>query len=232
MLMKYCEKCGSAMPDDSVFCNKCGRKVKIIDYSVSSTGWDSANTSNVPESKKSGCSIKSCGVIFIGFIIFCVVVGSCISNGIKEGKYTTKSSSSSTSSKAESSQESSETEMEFKNSCLTTLTYEQVARHPKDYSGKRAAFYGIVQQVIHENGNDIALKVCIPDGKSQLEAIDDYFWVEYKKPSDKARILVDDRINMYGYLRNTTEARLLVNDQSVTVPKFEAKYIDILNYGG
>ena len=92
--MKYCEKCGSAMPDDSVFCNKCGRKVKIIDYSVSSTGWDSANTSNVPESKKSGCSIKSCGVIFIGFIIFCVVVGSCISNGIKEGKYTTKSSSS------------------------------------------------------------------------------------------------------------------------------------------
>ena len=25
--MKYCEKCGNKMADDSLFCSKCGRKV-------------------------------------------------------------------------------------------------------------------------------------------------------------------------------------------------------------
>lgn len=52
MLMKYCEKWGSTMPDDFVFCNKCSSKIKTNDYSVSNTGWGSAiteyKTSGVP----------------------------------------------------------------------------------------------------------------------------------------------------------------------------------------
>ena len=31
MLMKYCEKCGNKMDDDSIFCSKCGRKFVLIE---------------------------------------------------------------------------------------------------------------------------------------------------------------------------------------------------------
>ena len=99
--MKYCRKCGAKMNDDAAFCNKCGTKV----VNVSDISENPVDTRNTPESaaKKSGCSIKIFGLIFIGFVILCVVVGSCISNGNKKDKNTTKNSSPSTSSGTESS---------------------------------------------------------------------------------------------------------------------------------
>ena len=99
--MKYCRKCGTKMNDDAVFCSKCGTKV----VNVSDISENPVDTRNTPESaaKKSGCSIKIFGLIFIGFVILCVVVGSCISNGNKKDKNTTKNSSPSTSSGTESS---------------------------------------------------------------------------------------------------------------------------------
>ena len=99
--MKYCRKCGTKMNDDAAFCNKCGTKV----VNVSDISENPVDTRNTPESaaKKSGCSIKIFGLIFIGFVILCVVVGSCISNGNKKDKNTTKNSSPSTSSGTESS---------------------------------------------------------------------------------------------------------------------------------
>lgn len=99
--MKYCRKCGAKMNDDAAFCNKCGSKV----VNVSDISENPVDTRNSPESaaKKSGCSIKIFGLIFIGFVILCVVVGSCISNGNKKDKNTTKNSSPSTSSGTESS---------------------------------------------------------------------------------------------------------------------------------
>ena len=249
--MKYCEKCGNKMADDSLFCSKCGRKVadaEITDKEEKTdenkaenagknrtdvqeevqsnvrTQYPVPDSDNVPVQKKSG-KLKGCAVIFIVFIIFCAIVGSCVANQ-------SNSSGSTSSNHTRTYQESVMTEEEFKASCAKNISYEQVARRPQDYNGKKAAFYGVVQQVIEESGNNITLKVCIPDGKWELAAYNNYFWVEYKKPYGEARILVDDKIEMYGYLRGTVEARLLINDQPITVPKFEAKYIDIRNYGG
>ena len=254
--MKYCEKCGNKMADDSLFCSKCGRKVadaEITEKEEKTDENEAGNISNnitvgqevqsnvrtqypapyqypatysdnVPAKKKSG-RLMGCAVIFIVFIIFCAIVGSCVANQ-------SNSSGSTSSNHTRTYQESVMTEEEFKASCAKNISYEQVARRPQDYNGKKAAFYGVVQQVIEESGNNITLKVCIPDGKWELAAYNNYFWVEYKKPYGEARILVDDKIEMYGYLRGTVEARLLINDQPITVPKFEAKYIDIRNYGG
>lgn len=248
--MKYCEKCGDKMADDSLFCSKCGRKVadaEITDKEEKTdenkaenagknrtdvqeevqsnvrTQYPVPDSDNVPVQKKSG-KLKGCAVIFIVFIIFCVIVGSCVANQSDSSKGSTSSNRTNT------PQASYETEAEYKASCKS-YDYDSIERRPADYAGKRAVFKCVVNQVI-ENGNTIMLRVGVPNSwdswKIITERYDKEFRVTYtKKSSNEDRILEDDVIRIYGELNNTTTYETVLHAQR-TIPDFKAKYIEII----
>lgn len=243
-MMKYCEKCGNMMADDSLFCPKCGKKVAYaettnknehideneVDYSEEvqknvGTQCQILSSDSVPVKKKSG-GLKGCALIFVVFIIFCVIVGSCVANQSNSSKGSTSLN------RTNASQVSYETESEYKASCNSSYDYNSIERRPSDYTGKRAVFQCVVNQVI-ENGSTLDLMVGVPKDWNNWTVLsgryDNVFHVTYKKKSsNEDRILEDDVIRMYGELNNTITYETVLHAQR-TVPDFKAEYIEIVN---
>lgn len=128
----------------------------------------------------------------------------------------------------EQAKKDKETKQNFIDSCKE-YSYKEIARNPKDYEGKPAKFRGQVIQV-QESGDDIVLRVNVT--YEAFEYLDDGIWndtvyVEYTRKSEsESRILEKDIINMYGTLNGTkTYETVMGND--MTIPYFQANYIEI-----
>ncbi len=114
-----------------------------------------------------------------------------------------------------------EKEAAFKEEC-ESYTYEQVARDPDEYEGKKAKFTGEVIQSM-EDGDTYTLRVSIT--KTDW-GYDDPILVLYTSKQGESRILEDDIVDMYGTLEGTYTYETVMG-ANVTVPLFYASYIEI-----
>lgn len=102
-------------------------------------------------------------------------------------------------------------------------TYKEIARNPNSVKGEKAKFTGEVIQVM-EDGSSVVLRVNIT---AKGRYYDDTIYVKYtRKADDEDRILEDDIVNIYGTLAGL-ETYTSITNQSVTLPKVYADYIDI-----
>jgi len=105
----------------------------------------------------------------------------------------------------------------------TGITFEQLARTPDDYVGKKVKFTGIALQVLEG------------DGMTEMRIAtrgryDDIIYVAYKSNITSTRVLEDDKITIYGvsqglYSYESTGSGiitlpLITVDQLVFVPKY------------
>lgn len=101
----------------------------------------------------------------------------------------------------------------------TDITYEQLARTPDDYKGKKVSMTGKVVQVM-ENSDITQLRVAINGN------YDDIVLLEINKSDlDKSRILDDDLITFYGTSADVYTYKATLG-QEITVPAIVANKID------
>ena len=115
-------------------------------------------------------------------------------------------------------------EADFKNKCKE-YTYEEIARNPESVKRERAKVTGEVIQVLESYGYTY-LRVNIT--KNKYGNYKDTIYVSYKpKTETEDRILEDDIITIYGILSGT-ETYTSVLGVSVTLPRINGEYIEIL----
>ena len=126
--------------------------------------------------------------------------------------------------KTEEKQEPTESKKEYKEKCKT-YSYKKIARNPNKYIGKRMKFKGKVIQVQEGWFKSVTLRVNVTKGEYGFW--DDTIWVDYTyKDDNESKILDDDIITIYGEFKGT-ESYTSVLGSKVTIPKIEAKYINI-----
>lgn len=111
---------------------------------------------------------------------------------------------------------------DFKASC-GTYSYKEIARNPDGYKGKPAKFTGEVIQTIDDFGG-IALRVNVTKGEYGFWS--DTIYVTFANQDSSSRILEDDIVTMYGTLEGL-ETYTSTLGSSITIPAFDAQYIDI-----
>ncbi|MGP4074600.1 toxin regulator [Halobacillus sp. K22] len=74
----------------------------------------------------------------------------------------------------------------------TGTTFEQLARTPEDYEGKKVKFSGEVIQVIEAEGEETQLRIAVDDDYDQV------IFVSYDSSMIDSRILEDDKITIMG----------------------------------
>lgn len=121
-----------------------------------------------------------------------------------------------------------EYEAAYKAACKT-YSYSQIARSPADYKGEMAVFTGEVIQVQQEKAYGFViyvLRVNVTKQGTYYPYYTDTVYVEYIASEDAPRILEDDIITMYGMLEGE-KTYTTVMGASITIPLFDAEYIDI-----
>ena len=114
----------------------------------------------------------------------------------------------------------------YKDSC-SSYTYKEISRNPDNYEGKRAYFRGEVVQVIETELAGITFYTLRVDVTRGAYYWDDTVYVNYTElDPDAGRILEDDIIKMYGTLAGTKTYETVMG-ASVTIPQFDAEYIEI-----
>ncbi len=112
-------------------------------------------------------------------------------------------------------------EDEYKASC-TAISYDDVARNPNVYTGRRVVFHGEVIQ-IQESGRDVTLRVNVARNANE----DSVLYIDYKRKNEnEIRILEKDTITMYGEMNGIKQYQTVLGDQ-VSVPYLLAEYIAI-----
>ena len=211
--MKYCEKCGNKMDDDSIFCSKCGRKFVLIEDEDNNSGTiltnnmisdDSTNRISVAKNKTK-LNKRIFAIVIFAVIAVLVTFGSVWIVYLFFGPQGTPESVAT-----------------FKASC-SYYEYDMIARRPKDYEGKHAVIDGKVLQVVSENNSLYQLRV------GEINDTDRVYYVEYKtKNDDENRILKNDKIRFYGIYRNLIDVETTFGEKK-SVLAFEAKYIEFLD---
>ncbi|WP_234028519.1 toxin regulator [Lentibacillus sp. Marseille-P4043] len=74
----------------------------------------------------------------------------------------------------------------------TGITFDQLARTPDDYKGKKVKFSGRVVQVIEGDGLTVQLRIAVNDDHDKI------IYVEYDSSIVDSRILEDDQITIMG----------------------------------
>lgn len=74
----------------------------------------------------------------------------------------------------------------------TGITYDQLARTPDDYYGKKVKFSGKVVQVIEGSGDDVQIRLAVNDD------YDTILFGQYSSDIVSSRVLEDDYITIYG----------------------------------
>lgn len=105
----------------------------------------------------------------------------------------------------------------YKSSCKS-FDYTDVARNPGNYKGKRIKASGRVIQVMEGLNGNVTLRV--------RESNNRIWYVTITLGSGESRILENDRVTVYGICQGVTTYETVLG-ASVTIPKIEAKYIDI-----
>lgn len=103
----------------------------------------------------------------------------------------------------------------------TGITYDQLARTPDDYKGKKAKFTGKVVQVI-DGDNETALRVAVDDNSKQM------LFVTYKNNIIDKRILGEDHITVSGKSKGLYKYDSTMGGQ-ISIPSMSAEKIEINN---
>ena len=112
-------------------------------------------------------------------------------------------------------------EEDYKNACRA-YTYNELARTPDSYKGKKIVLTGEVVQVIESaNGRNIELRVYMHGTD------DDIIYVTYTLKSDEGRILEDDILEIYGTFRGLVTYESVLG-APITIPCVDAEYIEQL----
>ncbi len=110
-------------------------------------------------------------------------------------------------------------EKQFKAKCKT-YSYDEIARDPDDYKGKKAKFSGTVLQVMEEEGtSEVHLRIAIDDD------YDHVIYVAYLMPEGASRILEDDTVTAYGELAGLYSYTSTMNAQ-ITIPLMYALFVE------
>lgn len=216
--MKFCQKCGNEMDDKAILCVNCGTPTKqqkqfykkwwfwviivivvIIAASASGEGEESNNNSSASSPTQSTSS---------------------------------EITSSSVSSKEESSKESvsstpkEPSKKEYKKSCKK-VSYKSIARNPAKYIGENIYFKGKVMQVSESSWSKTTTYL-IQVTKGEYDIWDDITYVTYTVKDGEDKILEDDIVKFYGECKGDYSYTTVLGASS-TVPKIEAKYIEIVS---
>ena len=100
----------------------------------------------------------------------------------------------------------------------TGITYDQLARTPDDYTGKKVKFTGKVVQVI-EGDDSINIRLAVNDN------YDTILLGEYSKSIVKSRVLEDDHITIYGSSVGTISYESTMGG-TITIPGVYIEKID------
>lgn len=197
--MKQCKYCKSMIDKKAKVCPNCNKKQKV----------------------------PGCLVAIIIFLLL-LLLGSCSSNednDIKDKDSVTKSKATTeeTTTVETTTKNPEISKEEFISQCQS-ITYNDIARNPDNYKGTKAVFTGEVVQVTEGWFNSVIMRVNVTKGS--YEIWDDTVYVTYTYADGESKILEDDIITMYGTLKGS-ETYTTVLGASVTIPKFEAKYINL-----
>lgn len=100
----------------------------------------------------------------------------------------------------------------------TGITYDELARTPDDYKGKKVKFYGKVIQVMEGDGS-VQIRLAVDDD------YDTVLYCEYSSDIVSSRVLEDDEITIYGI-----SAGLLTYESTmggnITIPAVLVEKID------
>ena len=108
---------------------------------------------------------------------------------------------------------------QYKEKCKT-YTYNEIARDPDDYKGKKAKFSGeVVQCLESSDSSQVDMRVAINDDYDQI------IYVVYDMPEGASRILENDHITVYGELDGVYTYTSTMNAQ-ITIPIMYAQYVD------
>lgn len=92
----------------------------------------------------------------------------------------------------------------------TGITYDQLARTPDDFKGKKVKFYGKVVQVI-EGDDSIQIRLAVNDDYDAIVL------GEYRKSIVTSRVLEDDHITIYGSSVGTISYKSTLGG-TITIP--------------
>lgn len=101
------------------------------------------------------------------------------------------------------------------------ITYEQIARNPKEYLGKGVTFTGKVLQTIEDDGKVEEMRVAVDGDYDQII----YVQVSSKAVKDDSRILEDDIVTLKGMAMKTITYEA-TSGASITLPAVYAVEID------
>ncbi len=99
-----------------------------------------------------------------------------------------------------------------------SYSYKTIAHHPKKYKGKKIKFTGRVLQTIETDEYYTDLRISVESD------IDKVYYVSYEKENNKAKILKNDKVTVYGTL-DGEETYTTIFGEEITLPSVEAEYI-------
>lgn len=100
----------------------------------------------------------------------------------------------------------------------TGITYDQLARTPDDYVGKKVKFSGKVVQVV-EGSDSVDIRLAVNDD------YDTIVYAEYAKSTVSSRVLEDDEITIYGTSVGTISYQSTLGG-TITIPGVYVDKID------
>lgn len=114
---------------------------------------------------------------------------------------------------------------DYKKECKS-YKYKDVLRNPEDYRGKKAYWFGEITQVVEKSSRESVFRISVTCEKlsySKEYYCPDTIYVTYY--GDKS-FIEDDMVKMWGTMEGT-QTYTTVLGASVTIPKFDAKYMDL-----
>lgn len=115
-------------------------------------------------------------------------------------------------------QEKQKQEEEEKKGYDSGITYEQVSREPKAYTGKKVKFSGKVLQV-SKGDNNVHLRIAVNDNYKNV------ILVEYNPSISSKNVLEDDKITVSGTFAGEISYKA-TSGATISVPGMLAKHID------
>lgn len=113
-----------------------------------------------------------------------------------------------------------QTSIEDYKALCNIYTYEELARNPNSYKGKKVALKGEMIQVL-ESGRDVELRINV-NGE-----FDETVYVIYTLKDGEGRILENDVVDIYGTFAGLLTYESVLGSE-ITLPRIDARYVEIV----
>lgn len=207
--MKLCRHCKTEIPQAAKVCPNCRKK-----------------------QGRKGLIALLVIVILIIIIIIAAASGDSEDTGTSQTgepqvtESTTQSSSGDTASKEAGKEKKTKpkkiSEKDYKKACQK-VTYEDLARNPDNFAGKKIRMDGKIMQVQESGGSAVYL---IQVTKDEYDLWDDIVWVNAQVDSNN-RFLEDDVVRIWGEYQGIREYETVLSSQN-SVPEINARYLAVV----